>query len=625
MPDSVLRRAVRATALTLFVLALVWTTLLLLAGGFETNLLGTRITTNEPLRPLLIASVLATIFILSGGVVRSVDRWVAIARGLKPAPVALGIAIFTAAAGIVFATTAASGADAYGYVSQADLWLNGSLRIEQPFAADVPWPGAQWTFAPLGYRPTELPGDQAIVPTYSAGLPLIMAAAKLVGGQPGLFMVVPLSGGLLVLATFLIGNRLASPGAGLIGAILVASSPVFLFMLVWPMTDVPVAAAWAFAFYFLLGSSRRSIVAAGLCAAVAILIRPNLVFLGAVMGLWYLVRQPLPAWGPGPWALGLRRRLVDAAVFAASVAPGIIATALINNYLYGSPTRSGYIGLEGMFDSRHVWPNIQLYLGWFVESQTVIPLLGAVALCVPIARIWPAARDRRVFALIVVFTALLWAFYFAYLVFETWWYLRFVLASWPFIMAGLGALVMAVVRLRRPLASAAAIGVVVVLGFLNLRTAIDRFAFELWQGERRYVSIARLVGGMTEANSVIFSMQHSGSLRYYAGRMTLRYDNLDRAWLDRAVVWLEERGVPSYLLLEEWEEPQFRKQFAGSQRLEHLGVPPIFAYEGAARIKLYDLTRLRPREDPPRHILETYRGLRNVPPAPPPSLTFKVR
>jgi len=184
---------------------------------------------------------------------------------------------------------------------------------------------------------------------------------------------------------------------------------------------------------------------------------------------------------------------------------------------------------------------------------------------------------------------------------------------------------MAVVRRQRPVASAVAIGAVAVLAFLNLRTAIERSAFELWQGERRYVSIGRLVGMLTEPNSVIFSMQHSGSLRYYGGRMTLRYDNLDGAWLDRAVTWLEAHGAPSYLLLEEWEEPQFRKQFAGSPRLEHLGVPPIFLYEGAARIKLYDLTHLRPREDRVQQIVETYHGLRNVAPAPPPTVTFKAR
>jgi hypothetical protein len=620
--ESRSRRAVRVTALTLFALTFAWAAFLLLAGGFDTRLFGARVTTNEPLRPLLIASVLLTVFIMSGGVVRSTDRWIAAVRGIPPAAAALAVAILTALAGIAFATTAAGGADAYGYVSQAELWLRGSLRIEQPFASEVPWPGAQWTFAPLGYRPTEIPGDQAIVPTYSAGLPMIMAAAKLIGGQPALYAVVPIAGGLLVLATFGIGRRLASPGAGLIGACLVATSPAFLFMLVWPMTDVPVAAAWAVAMYFLLGVSRRSIVAAGLATSVAILIRPNLVFLGAWMGLWYLMRRKPRASSPEPRAAGAAARFADAAIFALSAAPGILATAAINNYLYGSPTQSGYIGLEGMFTAANVWPNVKLYLGWFVESQRVASLLGVVAIMLPWRRLWPAAPDRRVFGVIALFVASLWGFYFAYLVFESWWYLRFMLSSWPFIMVGLAALAMAVVRPERPVASAAAIGAVIVLGIVNLRTAIDRSAFELWQSERRYVSIGKLVGGSTEPNSVIFTMQHSGSVRYYGGRMTLRFDNLDSTWLDRAVNWLDAHGAPSYLLVEDWEEEGFRKQFAGSAALEHLGTPPVFVYEGPARARLYNLTRFRLRDDRVIQIVETYQRLRDVAPAPPPALTF---
>jgi hypothetical protein len=390
-----------------------------------------------------------------------------------------------------------------------------------------------------------------------------------------------------------------------------------LFMLVWPMTDVPVAAAWAIALYFLLGSSRASIVGAGLAAAVAIMIRPNLVFLGAVMGLWYLIRL-----GPGPRALSLTRRLADAATFAAAVAPGVVATAAINNYLYGSPTQSGYMGVAGMFQAEHVWPNIKLYFGWLAESHTVLPFLGALALFAPLRAVWPAAADRRVFVVIGLFVALLWAHYIAYLVFESWWYLRFLLASWPVTMAGVGAIAMAVVRRQRPLASAAAIGAVIVIGGWNLHTAIDRSAFELWQGERRYVSIGKLVGRLTDPNSVILSMQHSGSLRYYAGRMSMRFDNLEGAWLDRAVTWLEAHGVRSYLLVEDWEEPAFRQHFAGSPRLEFLNQPPIFTYEGPAKIKLFDLTRIRPGEKSVQQILETFHGLRNVPPAPPPTLTF---
>jgi hypothetical protein len=223
--------------------------------------------------------------------------------------------------------------------------------------------------------------------------------------------------------------------------------------------------------------------------------------------------------------------------------------------------------------------------------------------------------DRRVLWLIVAFVAALWAQYFAYLVFETWWYLRFLLSSWPFIMIGVGVVAVALVSLRHLLVTVVTVAVVVGLGVFNLATAIDRSAFELWQGERRYVSIGKLVERLTEPDSVIFSMQHSGSVRYYSGRMSLRYDNLERDWLDRAVAWLEARGIQSYLLVEDWEEPSFRERFAREQRIAQLDLPPIFTYEGPAKIALYDLTRARPREAQVQQIIETFHNTRCVPPA----------
>src|SRR5262245_8154776 len=51
-----------------------------------------------------------------------------------------------------YGARAVGGADEYGYVSQADLWLKGSVKVQQQFARQVPWPYGDWTFAPLGYR-----------------------------------------------------------------------------------------------------------------------------------------------------------------------------------------------------------------------------------------------------------------------------------------------------------------------------------------------------------------------------------------------------------------------------------------------------------------------------------------
>ncbi len=110
-----------------------------------------------------------------------------------------------------------------------------------------------------------------------------MAAAKTIAGHCAMFLVTPLSGALLVWITFAIGRRLVSDAVGLAAAWLVATSPAVLAMLVSPMSDVPAAAFWAAAMYFTLGSSSRSALMAGLAASAAILIRPNLAPLAAIL------------------------------------------------------------------------------------------------------------------------------------------------------------------------------------------------------------------------------------------------------------------------------------------------------------------------------------------------------
>ena len=81
-------------------------------------------------------------------------------------------------------------------------------------------------------------------------------------------------------------------------------------------------------------------------------------------------------------------------------------------------------------------------------------------------------------------------------------------------------------------------------------------------------------------------MQHSGSIRYYSGRLTLRYDWLDGDWLDRAIEVLERSGRPVYVLLDDWEEPAFRERFAGQRSLAHLDRGPA-ATGRAGRLLFY--------------------------------------
>jgi hypothetical protein len=539
------------------------------------------VTTSDPMRPAVFTVAAWSIVVAMFG---RRARFSRIARLVRPQVLALTIAGATLSIGVGYATTAASGADA--------------------------WPMARWTFNPLGYRPSNVAGEEWIlVPQYSPGLPLLLAAAKILGGQEAMFWVVPLSGAVLVLATFGIGRRLGSPYAGVVGAWLAATSPAFLFMLMAPMTDVPVAAAWAASIYFLLDRRYRSAAAAGLAAGLAIVIRPNLVGCAVALGLWHLV----PLLRPG--TVGRRTLLGQGALFWAGAGTGALFIAVFNQALNGSPFISTYGGsLAGMFSSDHFWPNLIRYTGWLVETQTPFILAGVAALLLPWRRLWPATDERLAFLVMGLFVASVWLVYLFYAVFDDWWYLRFVLASWPLLMVGSGAVVAAVARSGGRPGVAAATVAVIALGIYQIVGAADRNVFNLWKEERRYVTVARHVRSMTDRTSAIFSMQHSGSIRYYGGRVSVRYDAMDRRWVDRAVEWLAERGVRSYLLLDDWEIPVAAEAMAGQRAAERLKDPPLLHYRGTSQVYLFALSEPRDPLVPTVSVVDTYEDTRSATP-----------
>jgi hypothetical protein len=298
------------------------------------------------------------------------------------------------------------------------------------------------------------------------------------------------------------------------------------------------------------------------------------------MAVWFFVRR-------APASARLRSRLLPAAVFGLGVLPGVAGVALINNYLYGSPANSGYGTLAEQFALSRVLPNLWRYLSWFVETQTPIALLGIVAIAVPVRRLWPNA-DRAVFVVIGLFVVVLWAEYCAYLEFESWGYLRFLLPSWPFFMLGLAAVFVAAGRWARHEVRWIVGALVIALGVWGLHFAERNGGFNQRQAARHEAPIGRLVRAHTDENSVVLALGRSGSLRYYAGRTTLRYDILEPDWLDRAVAWLTERGVHVYAVLDPRHVAECRRRFAGQQVLSALD-RPVLVYE-PAETALFDLS-----------------------------------
>ncbi len=438
--------------------------------------------------------------------------------------------------------------------------------------------------------------EWSVVPTYSPGLPILLAAAKWIGGQCAMFGVVPFLAGLTVLATYGIGRRLHSPSAGLIAAWLVGTSPITLSSSLEPLTDVPVTAMWTLVIYFVLGSSIVSAAAAGMSAGLAILIRPNLVPLAVPLGLWLLCRRDVA----GPF---VRTRLVPSAAFAVTTALGVAAVAAINQHLYGSATTSGYGRLEDQVALTRMLPNLQRYTSWFIETHTVVPLLGLIALAAPLRRFWPRVADRTIFAALGSMIVLLWGFYCAYLEFESWGYLRFLLPSWPLIMTGLGGLAVWVGTFGRATQWITGLAIV-ALGLSNAIEASRRDVFDQRQAARHDAPIGRLVTTHTPPNSVLLTFERSGSMRYYGGRVTLRYDLLDPAWLDRAVAWLTTRGVRVYAVLDRRQAAEAKARFS-TQHTATAFDRPFLIYEPAGTA-LFDLSQRREPALPPTVITDPF-------------------
>lgn len=547
-----------------------------IGGGFNLSVGALPIKLHDPLRLVLGAALLVAIRVrLSSGIVHFSDDLSALAAVWSPWRAVGAIALLAMWLGATSNAGIAGGADSYGYISQASLWRAGQLAQEQTWIADAPWPDAVWTASPLGYRPA-LAGT-AIVPTYPPGTPLLMAASRSMLGACGARLLIPLAGGALVLLIFALGRRVASDGVAIVAAWLFATSPVFLYMLANPMSDVPAAAAWAAAVLGAMGRSFRAVIAGGFAAAVAIAVRPNLAHLALWIVLWLLFADR-----QHPRAIRVRRALI----FGALSAAGVTLIALVNQKLYGSPWRSGYGDLSYLFALSNGPKSFVRFLTWIVQTQTVLALVGALWFVAATIRRRPeaaAARPPRGL-LVAIFAATLISYIF-YRPFEEWSYLRFLLPGLPLVAIGTAELFPITPGRIRPWASAL---VVVALGINGLSQARLNGAFDLWRAESRYVETGQLIKRFTSANAVVLSMQHSGSIRFYGERPSLRYDMLQTQWLDRAVDWLNGHGSHVYLALEDWERPRFEERFSNEARGRLDRWQQVATLDGTGHVSLYD-------------------------------------
>lgn len=567
---------VRSLLASLAALAAVWAAATWLTGGGVMHLGALRLSSRSALRPALAALLLAALALYGS---RAESRRAALARVRRRADAAApwlaavaAMAVATTAA--IFGELAASGADASGYLHQSQLWAEGRSALVAPVLDDGPWPGAGWEVAPLGFAPSATPG--LLGPTYAPGLPWLMTLGHTIAGAPGRFVWTPLAVGALAWLTFVLARREMPPAAALGAVLLVATSPPLLFAATQTMSDLPGAALWTAAIVALGGHTCGRVWQAGLAAAIALAVRPNLVLVAA--SVWTAATVT----AEGDRAAKLRH----GARLALPIAVAAALVAWINLRLWGSPFASGYGATGDLFLGENIAPNLGRLWQWTRETRAwwmlaALPAAAALVISAPRRRAWLA----------IALVAGILASYLPYAVFAEWWYLRFYLPAWPVLATATLALAWRLLHRASPdAAPLAVLAVAVVIAGPAVRHAAGQGVFELWRGAQRYPAVATWVRANAPAHAVLWSVQHSGALAAHGAATVARWDYIAPDSLDARVATLAARGRASWVVLDDWEEAVWRQRFASQVRGRLDWAPLAEARVGTTRVHVFDLT-----------------------------------
>jgi hypothetical protein len=242
-----------------------------------------------------------------------------------------------------------------------------------------------------------------------------------------------------------------------------------------------------------------------------------------------------------------------------------------------------------LFSWSYIGPNLARYPRWFVVSQTVLVLAGLATPFLLRGRQAVPGRLRpdRAAWMLLAFSAMVWGAYLVYYYFDDWWYLRFLLPSYPpLIVLASAAFVFVLRRTAAPRQLGAAL--IVLIAAHGLQFCWKNAVFDFGAGEARYQRVGEFVGRSLPEQSLLLSMQHSGSLRYYSHLTTLRYDLIPGDRLDAIVAHFEARGRAVYIVLDEWEKEAFRERFKQRNVLGALDWTPMAASTGGMPVSIYD-------------------------------------
>jgi hypothetical protein len=444
--------------------------------------------------------------------------------------------IAVAVAGALYAALLAShmgawagGADSSGYLNNARLMREGRFHVAQRAIEGLPSSQvSSFTYIPLGFIPR---GAEQMVPTYPVGLSLFMVAVSpFTGWSAAPHVTVWLHALAGVALVFALG-RMAGLGDGLalLGALILAVSPLYMMMSLQAMSDMP-ALVWCTAAVLCAWRGRqrdRWALTAGWCVAIAVLVRPSNL----------LIMAPVALCLGGNWRRWLW--LILGGV------PGAAFQALLNHNLYGSALMSGYGQVGGIF----AWENMPLAL---VEYARWLPVILTPGIAVVFALPWMVRRESwRLIAVLAIWMVIFPAFYGFYLhTHEDWWYQRFLMPSFP---PAIVAMLLAArmwyantdARWSRVAGGIAAVAIVGWSAFWGGRLHVLSAGY----GERVYKDASAWVQARLPANAVLAAMQTSGALFHYTNHTVVRYDQFNPAKFNLVERACATAGRPIYAVL----------------------------------------------------------------------------
>jgi hypothetical protein len=461
------------------------------------------------------------------------------------------------------------GADSYGYVTESQLILRGSLVQRPPelWRLGLDRSTALAVGAPVGYVPSL--STDGIVPVYPVGLPALMALAALVAGPEGVFHVAPVMGVIGLLLVYAIARVWFDPLTSCLAVAWVAWNPVYIAYARQPMSDVP-ATALALAAIWLIVRSPAWPLAAGLAAGLAFLTRPALVaaMVGIGAGIGARPHSGIGARGietartdgagNGAWPhfTNYVSRLKELLGYGSFFAVAVLLQMFLHWKLYGHPLQSGYGSPATLFAPGRLPANLHVFGAWTYQ------VLGALWLASVLSGLWCVrASVPRVGAIVIACGVS--APYLLYFEFDHWETLRFVLLGLVCLTIVAAGGITTCLRRVCPawLVSAAVIAFGAAFALQSNRWLDHQGTWRLTDAEARYPLAAAWVAQVTPPDAMVLAGQHSGSIRHYANRFTLRWDVLSSEALVPTLRHLNAQGIDVFAAFEGAELERFHERF----------------------------------------------------------------